>query len=275
MLYWINNMIWVCKDKKIECSERTLIMAIINVTPDSFSDGGDSFLPEKAAENAIKAQENGADIIDLGAQSIRPGYTEISAREEWSRLAPVFERIKGKIKIPISVDTYFPYVAERAADNGADIINDVSGIINPEMADVIKKTGCGWVIMHNGAGNITDVKAFFERSVKEASLLGVKKESLCLDMGIGFGTNRRQDQELIANVRKYRPAEYPLLLGTSRKRVIAQISGQPEPKNRVYGNIAADTVAILGGVNIIRLHDVENEKQGIKAADALKRALMK
>ncbi len=275
MLYWINNMIWVCKDKKIECSERTLIMAIINVTPDSFSDGGDSFSPEKAAENAIKAQENGADIIDLGAQSTRPGYTEISAREEWSRLAPMFERIKGKIKIPISVDTYFPYVAERAADNGADIINDVSGIINPEMADVIKKTGCGWVIMHNGAGNITDVKAFFERSVKEASLLGVKKESLCLDMGIGFGKNRRQDQELIANVRKYRPAEYPLLLGTSRKRVIAQISGQPEPKNRVYGNIAADTVAILGGVNIIRLHDVENEKQGIKAADALKRALMK
>lgn len=250
-------------------------MAIINVTPDSFSDGGDSFSPEKAAENAIKAQENGADIIDLGAQSTRPGYTEISAREEWSRLAPVFERIKGKIKIPISVDTYFPYVAERAADNGADIINDVSGIINPEMADVIKKTGCGWVIMHNGAGNITDVKAFFERTVKEASLLGVKKESLCLDMGIGFGKNRRQDQELIANVRKYRPAEYPLLLGTSRKRVIAQISGQPEPKNRVYGNIAADTVAILGGVNIIRLHDVENEKQGIKAADALKRALMK
>lgn len=250
-------------------------MAIINVTPDSFSDGGDSFSPEKAAENAIKAQENGADIIDLGAQSTRPGYTEISAREEWSRLAPVFERIKGKIKIPISVDTYFPYVAERAADNGADIINDVSGIINPEMADVIKKTSCGWVIMHNGAGNITDVKAFFERSVKEASLLGVKKESLCLDMGIGFGKNRRQDQELIANVRKYRPAEYPLLLGTSRKRVIAQISGQPEPKNRVYGNIAADTVAILGGVNIIRLHDVENEKQGIKAADALKRALMK
>ncbi len=250
-------------------------MAIINVTPDSFSDGGDSFSPEKAAENAIKAQENGADIIDLGAQSTRPGYTEISAREEWSRLAPVFERIKGKIKIPISVDTYFPYVAERAADNGADIINDVSGIINPEMADVIKKTGCGWVIMHNGAGNITDVKTFFERSVKEASLLGVKKESLCLDMGIGFGKNRRQDQELIANVRKYRPAEYPLLLGTSRKRVIAQISGQPEPKNRVYGNIAADTVAILGGVNIIRLHDVENEKQGIKAADALKRALMK
>lgn len=275
MLYWINNMIWVCKDKKIEYSERTLIMAIINVTPDSFSDGGDSFSPEKAAENAVKAQENGADIIDLGAQSTRPGYTEISAHEEWSRLAPVFERITGKIKIPISVDTYFPYVAEKAADNGADIINDISGVINPEMADVIKKTGCGWVIMHNGAGNITDVKAFFEKSVKEASILGVKKECLCLDMGIGFGKNRRQDQELIANVRKYRPADYPLLLGTSRKRVIAQISGQPEPKNRVYGNIAADTVAILGGVNIIRLHDVENEKQGIKAADALKRALMK
>ena len=266
---------FIVRERSLELGRRTYIMGILNVTPDSFSDGGLFLDPEKAVRRAEQIREEGADILDIGAQSTRPGHTPVSPDEEWSRLAPVFERIKGKIKIPISVDTYFPYVAERAADNGADIINDVSGIINPEMADVIKITGCGWVIMHNGAGNITDVKAFFERSVKEASLLGVKKESLCLDMGIGFGKNRRQDQELIANVRKYRPAEYPLLLGTSRKRVIAQISGQPEPKNRVYGNIAADTVAILGGVNIIRLHDVENEKQGIKAADALKRALMK
>lgn len=259
----------------IDCSSKTLIMAIVNVTPDSFSDGGDSFSPEKAAQKAFRAQENGADIIDLGAQSTRPGYTEISAEEEWGRLAPVFDLIKGKINIPVSVDTYYPYVAQKAAENGADIINDVSGNVNSEMADVIKKTGCGWVIMHNGAGDVNEVRRFFEESVKKASILGVKKESLCLDMGIGFGKNREQDKNLIANVEKYRLSEYPLLLGTSRKRVIAEISGQPEPKKRVYGNIAADTAAIFGGVNIIRLHDVENEKQGITAADALKRALMK
>lgn len=249
-------------------------MAIINVTPDSFSDGGKNFSPENALKSALEAQENGADIIDVGAQSTRPGFTLISEWEEWSRLEPVLRLFRQKISIPISVDTFYPYAARLAAENGADIINDVSGRINPEMAAVIKETGCGWVIMHSGAGGTQEVKRFFEKSVKEASILGVKKENLCLDMGIGFGKNRGQDKNLIANIEKYKLPGFPLLLGTSRKRVIGEASCQPDAEKRIYGNIAADTAAILGGADIIRLHDVKNERQGILTADALKKAIM-
>lgn len=266
-------MIWKCGDKNIEYGKKTLIMAIINVTPDSFSDGGDSFKPENAIENAVKAQNEGADIIDFGAQSTRPGYTPISDDEEWERLEPVLKGIQGKITVPISIDTFFPSVALRAAKLGANIINDVSGYVSKEMAKAVIKTGCGWIIMHSKQGDIREVHEFFRRSEKEALDLGVEKSQLCFDMGIGFGKTRDQDRSLIANVKKYRLSGYPLLLGTSRKRVIGESSVQPEPKKRTFGNIAADTAAIFGGVNIIRLHDVENEKHGIYMADSLKIAL--
>lgn len=267
-------MIWKCADKNIEYGKKTLIMAIINVTPDSFSDGGDSFNPADAIENAVKAQNNGADIIDFGAQSTRPwGYTPISDDEEWERLEPVLQGIEGKITVPVSIDTFFPSVALRAAKLGANIINDVSGYVSKEMAKAVIQTGCGWIIMHSKHGDVKEVRDFFKRSEKEALDLGVEKSQLCFDMGIGFGKTRDEDRSLIANVKKYKLAGYPLLLGTSRKRVIGESSIQPEPKKRTYGNIAADTAAIFGGVNIIRLHDVENEKQGIYMADSLKIAL--
>lgn len=141
------------------------------------------------------------------------------------------------------------------------------------MARAVIQTGCGWIIMHSKHGDVKEVRDFFKRSEKEALDLGVEKSQLCFDMGIGFGKTRDEDRSLIANVKKYKLAGYPLLLGTSRKRVIGESSIQPEPKKRTYGNIAADTAAIFGGVNIIRLHDVENEKQGIYMADSLKIAL--
>lgn len=245
-------------------------MSIINVTPDSFSDGGINLDPGTAADHAFKAQENGADIIDFGAQSTRPGYKKISEKEEWKRLEPVLKQIKEKIKVPVSVDTFYPFVAQRAIQLGAHIINDVSGVVNPEMAEIVKNYGCGWIITFSGKGAEKEARDFFERSARQAYELGVKKENLCFDMGIGFSKSREQDFRLIANIRDYRLPEYPLLLGTSRKRVIGEGSGQPDPKKRVFGNIAADTAAILGGVNIIRLHDVKSEKQGILMADALK-----
>lgn len=264
-------MIWKCRNKSIECSEKTLIMAIINVTPDSFSDGGKNFSPQNALESAVEAQENGADIIDFGAQSTRPGYKKISPAEEWQRLEPVLKLVKGKITIPISVDTFYPYVAEKAAELGADIINDVSGDVNSEMAQAVIKSGCGWIITFSQDGAEKEAREFFEKSAAAAVGFGVKKESICFDPGIGFSKTREQDYRLIANIADYRPAQYPFLLGTSRKRVIGEGSAQPDPEKRVFGNIAADTAAILGGVNIIRLHDVKNEKQGILMADALKK----
>lgn len=268
-------MIWNCKNKKIEYGKRTLIMGIVNVTPDSFSDGGSWFNSDSAAAHALELVEQGADIIDFGAQSTRPGYEEIPPEEEWERLEPVLNEIKGKTDVPISVDTYFPYVAENALKCGADIINDVSGVITGKMAEIVRKSGCGWILMHNGDGSVKEVRKFFEYAVSECQKYGIDKSRLCLDMGIGFGKNYVQNLELIARIPEYKLEGCPLLLGTSRKRVIGQSSGQTAASERVYGNIAADTAAILGGADIIRIHDVKNEKQGILTAQELKRAGVK
>lgn len=263
-------MTWNFKNKQIEYGKKTIIMGIINVTPDSFSDGGDNFSAERAIECALQMEKDGADIIDIGAQSTRPGCEPISALEEWSRLKPVLTALNGKLSVPVSVDTFYPYVANKALLNGADIINDVSGIISPRMAKIVEKWHAGWIIMHNGEGDVAEVGEFFKKSAAELAEMGIEKEQLCFDMGIGFGKTRAQDMSLIANIPEYKAEGYPLLLGTSRKRVIKEGSGQELPKERIYGNIAADTVAILGGADIVRIHDVANEKQGIYMADALK-----
>lgn len=265
-------MIWKCGNKTIEYGDGVLLMGIVNVTPDSFSDGGQWLGCDSAVSHALELIEQGADIIDLGAQSTRPGYTEIPPEEEWQRLSEVVKKLRAITDVPISVDTYFPYVAENALKSGVDIINDVSGVVNPEMAKIVQKSGCGWVLMHSGSGSVAEVKAFFEESAQQCSAFGIDKNQLCFDMGIGFGKEYQQNLELIAKVSEYKPEGYPLLLGTSRKRVIAQASGQNNPQERVYGNISADTVAVLGGVDIIRLHDIKNEKQGILTALELKRA---
>lgn len=262
-------MIFSCRDKKVDCSGETLIMGIINVTPDSFSDGGDFADANVAVKHAEKLLADGADILDFGAQSTRPGHTPVSAEEEIARLEaviPVARRITDK---PISVDTYYPEVAKKVIEWGADIINDVSGVFNDEMVEIVKQSGAGWIIMHSGAGSINEVKKFFIESAEKCEAFGIDKSQICFDMGIGFGKTRKQDLELLAGIKQYKLSSYPLLLGTSRKRVIGEYSGQTEPKSRTYGNIAADTMAILGGADIIRIHDVENEKQGIKMAYAL------
>lgn len=267
-------MTWKCKDREIEYGKKILIMGIVNVTPDSFSDGGEHFSVNDAVDCALRLQQEGADIIDIGGQSTRPGHTPVSDKEEWQRLEGVLGSLKGKITVPVSVDTYYPYVAEKALNAGAHIINDVSGVINPQMAQVIKEHNAGWVIMHNGAGGVKEVKEFFVKSVDLCEQMGIGKNQLCLDMGIGFGKDYDDNMELLANVSEYKLQGYPLLLGTSRKRVIGAGSNQPDPKERVYGNISADTAAILGGADIIRIHDVKNEKQGILMAEGIKKYVM-
>lgn len=245
-------------------------MGIVNVTPDSFSDGGEHFSAEDAVKCALALEGDGADIIDIGGQSTRPGHTPVSDKEEWSRLEPVLKNLKGRLNVPLSVDTYYPYVAQKALETGADIINDVSGVISSEMAEIVRESKCGWVIMHNGSGAPGDIRKFFADSVGKCNELGVDTSQLCLDMGIGFGKDYDENMSLLANVSRYKLDGYPLLLGTSRKRVIGQGSGQENPKKRVYGNIAADTAAIFGGADIIRIHDVKNEKQGILMAQNMK-----
>lgn len=268
-------MEWICNNKKIEIGNKTLIMGIINVTPDSFSDGGSFFDENNAINHALELVEQGADILDFGAQSTRPGYVEISADEELNRLEPVIKAVREKTDVAISVDTYFPKVAEKVIEWGVDIVNDISGCFNEKMANIVKTTGAGWIIMHNGAGGVAEVGKFFDEMAEKCNAFGINQNQICFDMGIGFGKDRPQDLELLANISKYKKAGYPLLLGTSRKRVIGEFSCQPEAKNRVYGNIAADTACILGGADIIRIHDVKNEKQGILMADAIKRGIIK
>ena len=243
--------VWHCREKEIEYGSKVLLMGIVNVTPDSFSDGGDWLDPATALTHARALEAQGADILDIGGQSTRPGHTPVTDKEEWARLEPVLSVL---------------------CKETAQIINDVSGVVNPEMADVVCRYGAGWVIMHAGPGTPADVKAFFEDSVTACRALGVQDSQICLDMGIGFGKNFQQDLALIANIPQYKMAGFPLLLGCSRKRVIGRGSDQPEPKARTYGNIAADTVGILGGADIIRLHNIEQEKQGVFMAQHLKGA---
>lgn len=250
-------------------------MGIVNVTPDSFSDGGKYFDKNSAINHGLELVAQGADILDFGAQSTRPGYKEISPQEEIERLEPVVTAIREKTDVPISIDTYFPKVAKKMLECGADIINDVSGVFNTEMAEIIKSSGAGWVIMHSCAGGVKEVKLFFDNMAEKCNTFGIDKNQICFDMGIGFGKDRQQDLELIANVEKYKKNDYPLLLGTSRKRVIGEFSKQENPEMRVFGNIAADTAGIIGGVDIIRIHDVKNEKQGIYMANAIKNMINK
>ncbi len=266
-------MIWKCKNKEIEYGKKVLIMGILNVTPDSFSDGGSHFSEEDAVNWALQLEKDGADIIDIGAQSTRPGYEEISPEEEWKRMKGVLKALNGKTNLPISIDTYFPYVAENALKSGANIINDVSGVISPKMAQIVKEQGAGWIIMHSVGEKediSRDVKEFFIQSLGKCKDFGIEESQICFDMGIGFGKTYDENLELLSNVKKYKIDGFPLLLGTSRKRVIGEGSKEANAVNRIFGNIAADTVAIMDGADIVRLHDVNNEKHGIYMAEALK-----
>ena len=232
------------------------LMAILNVTPDSFSDGGLYFSPEAAFMRALELEQQGADILDIGAQSTRPGCEAISPEEELRRLRPVLEGLRGKIKIPISVDTFYPEVAEEALDLGASIINDVSGIVSEAMAEVIKSHGASWVLMHNRGGAdyegqyddvVGEVRDKLLEMAGQAMALDIQKQRLVLDPGIGFGKSNEDNLRLLANLDRVKPPGFPLLVGVSRKRVTGGAQA---------GTIVAQAVAQLGGADVLRTHDV-------------------
>jgi len=237
------------------------LMAILNVTPDSFSDGGKYFSPEAAIARAVELEQQGADILDIGAQSTRPGCEVISPEEELRRLRPVLEGLRGKIKIPISVDTFYPEVAQVALESGASIINDVSGIVSAEMAEAVKAYDAGWVLMHNQNGAdfegryddvIQEVRVKLLEMAARAMALGIKKERLWLDPGIGFGKSREDNLRLLANLEQVKPPGFALLAGVSRKRV----TGGSEA-----GTIAAQAIVQMGGADVLRTHDVVAAQQ--------------
>lgn len=248
---------------------RTYIMGIINATPDSFSDGGDNFLPENALKTATEMQNSGADILDIGGQSTRPGATLISPEEEWARLEKVLPLILNSTSLPVSVDTFYPEVAKKALEIGCHIINDVSGTVSPKMAEVVKKYGAGWILMHSGEESDIDISACIHNRLlnmlNTAVSLGVNSENICLDAGIGFGKNMEQNLTLIAETNRVKVNGNAYLLGASRKRFLGAAIGDNslEFKQRDYATVAVNTVGILGGADILRVHNV---KAAVQAA---------
>lgn len=248
-------------------------MGILNVTPDSFSDGGKYLDPEKALAHALEMERDGADFIDVGGQSTRPGYTAVSPEEEWARIKDVLSDLVEGTGLAISVDTFYPQVAEKALACGAHIINDVSGF-GDDMLRAVAGSGCGCVVMHpKGAetGDIlAEVRAFFEERRETAGRLGIVLDHLCFDPGIGFGKTMEDNFRLIARVEETKLPGAAYLMAASRKRVTGAPCGNPPFGQRLPATIAAHTAAILGGADFIRVHDVRESVQAARMADALK-----
>ena len=253
--------------------DRTYVMGILNVTPDSFSDGGKYLDPTAALERALEMKAEGAGLIDVGGQSTRPGYTAISPEEEWGRIRDVLPALVKKTGLPISVDTFYPWVAQRALEAGASILNDVTGF-GPEMLAVAAGSRCGCVVMDPGTtgGDIcARVRGFFLDRLEAAQRAGIARERLCFDPGVGFGKTVEENLDLIAHVERTKVEGCAFLMAASRKRVTGAFCGNPPFEERLPATLAAHTASILGGTDLVRVHDIKEAVQAARMADALKR----
>ena len=258
-------------------NKRTYIMGILNVTPDSFSDGGNFNSVDKALEHAKAMINEGADIIDLGGESTRPGHNYVDADEELRRVIPVIKKLKEELDTPISVDTYKAKVADESLKLGVEMINDVWGLRkDKDMAQVIAKHDAHVCIMHNQDNTEYDkdimesIKDFLAESINIAIEAGIDKNKIVLDPGIGFGKTYEQNLEVLKRLGELKVLGYPILLGTSRKSVIGNTLDLP-PKERVEGTIATTVLGVRDGVDIVRVHDVEKNLRAAKMADAIYR----
>lgn len=271
-------MILKCRDKNIELGKRTLIMGILNVTPDSFSDGGRYNNLDSALEQAKKMIENGVDIIDIGGESTRPGHTQISVEEEIGRVVPVIEMLSKELDIIISIDTYKYQVAEAALKAGAHIINDIWGLQydNGEMAKLAAEYNVPVIAMHNQNGTeysediILSMKKFFERTYEISDRYGISRDNIILDPGIGFGKGMEENIEVLARLEELRDMG-KILLGTSKKRFIGTILGGLSTDERVEGTVATTVIGIGKGVDIVRVHNVLENKRAALVADRIYR----
>lgn len=270
----------------LELGKRTLIMGVLNVTPDSFSDGGKYFSVDAAIEHGLWMEHDGADILDVGAESTRPGSQGISAEEELRRILPVLGGLRRSIKIPISIDTRKADVAEAALEAGAQIINDISGLkSDPRIAAVAAKGNVPLILMHMRgeprtmqkapfAPNVmSDVTKSLERSLALAHKSGVAKTQIVIDPGVGFGKSYAQNFEILQKLPQFAKLGYPLLVGTSRKEFLGAAlgrGGKPAPaERRIWGTAATVTASILGGAHIVRVHDVAEMMQVARVADCV------
>ena len=273
--------------RTLALGERTLVMGVLNVTPDSFSDGGLFLNADAAVARAVAMEAAGADIVDVGGESTRPGSLGVSVETELARVLPVIEKLRGKIRIPISVDTSKAEVAEAAAAAGAEIVNDVTALRNdPRIAEIVRRRKLALVLMHMRGKPRTMQKTPFARDVLRdvadglrnavtvARRAGIAKSQLVLDPGIGFGKSYRQNCELLSYLPELARLGYPLLVGTSRKSFIAGVLEQSELRagpaaERIWGTAATVAASILQGAHIVRVHDVAEMAQVARVTDAL------
>ncbi len=266
-------------------SSRTYIMGILNVTPDSFSDGGRYFDKGRAVAQALTMQEEGADIIDIGGESSRPGAVRISAAEEIGRVLPVIEALAGELDIPISIDTYKSCVAKAVIQAGASMINDISGLrFDPEMAGVVAKNQVPVVIMHiKGTPEnmqktpvykalIPEIIDYLHEGIGIARKAGIPDNMIIIDPGIGFGKTVEHNLQIIKELNEFSGFEKPLLLGHSRKSFIGSILGDLPVTERSEGTSAASAIGIFNGANIVRVHDVKEAARVAKISDRIKNA---
>lgn len=271
---------WKLKGREIRLGERTLIVGVLNVTPDSFSDGGKYLDPDRAFGRAVEMEEQGADILDIGAESTRPGSSRIVADEELRRLVPVLKRLRGKIGIPICVDTYKSEVAERAIELGAEIINDPSGLtFDPLVVKTVVRHDPGLILNHMRGrpeswaklAPLPDVMGTIvrdlEATVNRARLAGVDSSRLVIDPGIGFGKRKEQNSEILARLSQLAKLELPIMVGASRKAFLAQAT----ELGTTFATAAAVTAAILNGAHMVRVHDVNEMRPVVHMADEILR----
>jgi dihydropteroate synthase len=264
--------------------ERTLLMGVLNVTPDSFSDGGLYLNPGAAVARALEVERAGADILDIGGESTRPGSQPISAEQELERVLPVLERLRGKLKIPISIDTQKARVAEAAVAAGAEILNDVSALrADPGVAEVARRHRLPLILMHMrgmprtmqrgpfARDVLRDVRAGLRAAIGRARRAGVKRSQLILDPGIGFGKSFEQNYRVLARLGELAALGYPLVVGPSRKSFIGSTLGGAPVQERIWGTAAAVAASILGGAHIVRVHDVAEMAQVARVTDAIAR----
>jgi dihydropteroate synthase len=273
---------WKLKQREFILGERTLIMGILNVTPDSFSDGGKYDDPDRAFARAIELEEQGADLIDVGAESTKPGAARISEAEELRRLVPVLKRLKGKLSIPISVDTYKSGVAEKALEHGAEIINDPTGLLlDPQVARVATNHDTGLIINHMRGSPDTwaklpplknlmrSIAIDMEAALHRAKQGGVQRHQVVIDPGIGFGKRKEQNAEIISNLRQLHEFDLPIMIGVSRKSFLKKDTDE----GTEFATAAAVASSILNGAHIVRVHDVAAMKNVVEVADAIRNSL--
>lgn len=278
----VEGHVWLARGRHMHIGARPLIMGIVNVTPDSFSDGGQFLDPEKALAHAMDLAEQGADIVDLGAESTRPGAAPVDVEVELKRIVPLVASLAKRVAIPISVDTMKARVAQAAIDAGASIVNDVSALrFDPEMASIVARMEAGLVLMHmQGMPETmqqapqyedvaTEVRAFFKERLIAAEQAGISKIQIALDPGIGFGKLQEHNVELLNRLSVFSALNRPILVGLSRKAFLGKILDRPV-QERMWGTAAAVALAVDRGAAILRVHDVAEMLDVVKVAAALK-----